>query len=258
MSEYFAGAVALESIRMARHTGAVLVALLCAACGRLGFDAPSEDAAPIDARGPDGASDPCAQRLFCDSFDDGLAKWDGVEPLGATVRHEPAFGRSGGSVHAIAPAGTATATLYEDLFTALPAAIYIRMFVFAPSGMLLDLEPLELADVAGAHQIVFSIYDSSIDIHAHAMAGDFMQMSPMDTPRDRWVCMELHVHIGATGSVELFVDGQPLLAQLAVDTRPPTGELSRMRVGIPSKPAAIPGDLYIDDLVVDTAPIGCD
>lgn len=229
----------------------VLVALGAAACGRFGFEASADAGRPLDA------AEPCADRLFCDTFDDGFAQWDGVSATGAMVNHDPTFGRSGGSVHAVAPVDTATATLYEDLFTTLPPDFYIRLFLYAPSGGLLDLEPLELTDLTSSHQIVFSIYDTNIDIHAHSMAADFVQRIDQPMPRDRWVCMELHVQIGPSGLVELAVDGQPLLVQTAVDTRPPNGDLRRMRVGIPSKPLTVPGDVHVDDVIVDTAPIGC-
>lgn len=235
--------------------------LVLSACGRIGFDA-SSDATPSPADGAGDASPPDAAactRRFCDGFEGGLAGWDGEQTEnGSTVSHLPAGGFRGDAMRAQGPTGAAIAAVFKDVFSPLPADLHVRAYVHAPGGQLLDLEPVELTTRARDHQIVFAIYDADIEIHAHSIAGDFQTSAATPMPRDRWVCFELHVAIGATGTVELFMDGALIVAQPGLDTRPGNGDLSHVFAGIASKPGTIASDVSIDEVVADTAPIGCD
>lgn len=229
-----------------------LVLLLAAsACGRVGFDV-TGDAAVVD---------PCAGRLFCDGFEDPqLAAWGGSEIDGAsTVTRDPALGHAGASLHVVGQSGSDFASEFVDVFPLVPPPDqYIRVYIFAPSSSTLDTEPASLANASRNNQIVFSLYDDSLDIHAHGMAGGFNVTQQIVPPRDRWVCYELHVAIGAAGAVELLQDGVQVAEQAAIDTQPPAGDLARVLVGMTSKNNVAQEQLNVDDVVADTAPIGCD
>jgi hypothetical protein len=76
---------------------------------------------------------------------------------------------------------------------------------------------------------------------------------------DYWLCVEWEVNIGSAGGATLWVEGREELApRLTGDTTstPPVGELALGLVSnaITSVPVR---DLWIDSLVVDNKPIGC-
>jgi|GEM_PF-6496473 len=230
--------------------------LSAAGCGRVGFG--SADAA-LDAGDVAGDSAPPCTALFCDGFEDpSLATWGVAVDPGATANRDAAFGFRGASLHATSPAGTQLADRFVDVFpVSAPADVWVRVYVFAASGMTLDVEPLHLANVAGTHQLVFSLYDDATDIHAHGFAGSVSSVGGAVPPRDTWVCYELHVAIGANGLVELYRDGALVVMEPAIDTRPPGGDLSRLRVGIPNKPTMFDETLFVDEVAADTTRIGC-
>ena len=228
--------------------GLVLM-LALSACGRVGFDVTG-----------DAAVDPCAGRLFCDGFEDPqLAKWGGSTISGnATVARDALLARVGASLHVDGQAGSDFAAEFVDVFPlAPPPDEYVRIYIFAPASTTLDNEPVSVANAGRNNQIVFSLYDDSLDIHAHGFAGGFNVTTQTVPPRDRWVCYELHVAIGAAGAVELFEDGMQVAVQTAIDTRPSSGYLARVLVGMTSKNNLAIEQLNVDDVVADTAPIGC-
>ncbi|HXS17947.1 MAG TPA: hypothetical protein VN764_12205 [Polyangiaceae bacterium] len=76
-------------------------------------------------------------------------------------------------------------------------------------------------------------------------------------PRDAWICLEWAINVqDQTGSVELSVDGQSVLSRSGFDTQPDEpisvvvveGQLTGDTEGV---------DLFVDELVVGTQPIGC-
>ncbi len=160
--------------------------------------------------------------MFCDGFEDpSLAAWGVSVGPGAMATRDAAFGFRGASLHATSPLGTDLADRFADVFpVSAPADEWVRGYVFVASGMTLDVEPLHLANAAGTHQLVFSLYDDATDIHAHGFATSVSAVGQAVPLRDIWVCYELHVAIGANGLVELYRDGALVVAQPAIDTRP--------------------------------------
>ncbi len=218
-------------------------------CGRLGFD-------PTDV--PPGGDAPSAcNAMFCDGFEDpGLSRWGLASENSGTAMRDPSFGFVGGSLIANGPVASTLAARFVDLFVQQPTDEWVRVYLHAASGMVLDVEPVAFSDTAlQPTQIVFSLYDDSADIHAHGIAGDFTVTDTTAPPRDRWVCYELHVAIGAQGVVELYRDGTRILASPAVDTRTPA--LRRLFVGIVSKPGSMPGEIHVDEVAAGTARVGC-
>lgn len=243
--------------------------LVAAGCGRLGFGSAAldPDATDVDAGDRDAASDgldatdanACAS-MFCDGFEDpSFSAWSGVAvQTGSSADRDASFGFIGASLHVISPVGTSLAARYADVFPPVPPTNqWVRLYIYAASGMELDAEPIELTNAAIDYQIVFALYDSDTDIHAHNLAGGFSVLSGSAPPRDTWVCYELHVNIGANGAVELYRDGALLVAQPGIDTRPPVGGLPRLRVGIPSKPTSLSENIFVDEVAAGTTRIGC-
>lgn len=226
------------------------------ACGRFGFDAAGDSAdAPLPIDVPGGCAHP-----FCDDMEDpAFAAWGGTETdLGAGVVRDPARGYRGGSLKAFSPDGSSLASLYTDTFSALTTADHwVRVMLYVASGSTLDVEPVHFTDPARTRQIVFALYDTDTDIHAHGIAADFNNTVAIAPPRDQWVCYELHVTFAATGLVELYRDGTRIVSR-AIDTSFPAGmPLSRVLVGVASKPTTLAATVWVDDVIADTVQIGC-
>jgi hypothetical protein len=234
-----------------------LLLVLATACGRVGFDAvalASGDAAVADA------PPPCAGWLFCDGFEDpALSAWHGTQQnAGTTVERLAAFGRVGASLHTTGPVGTNVAAKYVDVFASTEADLWVRLYLYAKAGTVLDVEAVTLADPARMNEIAFSLYDDGADLHGHGIASDF-EVTLMEAPlRDQWVCWEIHVAIGMLGSVELYREGTFVLGSPSLDTRPPAGNLSRLLVGVTSKPPTLEQELFVDDVAADESRVGCD
>lgn len=245
---------------MRRHA----LLLLAAGCGRVGFGEGLADGALGDARSDsagDGSTDVAdvCTALFCDGFEEpSLAAWGSALDTGATATRDASFGFRGASLHVVGPLGSTVVARYTDVFPAtVPTDEWVRVYLYIPASTTLDAEPVELTNAAGDHQLVFSLYDIGVDIHAHGIAGDFSAVANHTAPRDTWTCYEFHVHVAAAGSVEMYRDGTLVVAQPGIDTRPVTGDLSRLRVGMPSKDASANENLFVDEVAAGTSRIGC-
>ena len=82
--------------------------------------------------------------------------------------------------------------------------------------------------------------------------------SPMQMPRDRWVCVELAIDVQNTqGAVTATVDGASFSSSTPMDTRPGAG-FDQVAVGVESSaPEQGPGELFVDEVIVSRSPIGC-
>lgn len=195
---------------------------------------------------------------MCDDFESDSLQWQDETVGTSSVTRDAGFGRTGGSLHVIGATGSDTAALFRDPFPATPPARqHVRVYLFTPATSNLNVEPVTISNADRNNEVVFSLYGDSIDIHGHGIAGNFSVPGSVVPVRDRWVCYELAVTIAADGAVELFVDGVLAVSQTAIDTRPAAGELARLHIGMPSKPANETEQLWIDDVVADLAPIGC-
>ena len=231
--------------------------VLAAGCGRLGFDVGGELDGGVDGSGAAVDAPPCSAR-FCDGFEDpALAAWTVLVDSGASADRDATVGFRGASLRATSPAGSSIATRYADVFPVVAAEQWVRSYILAPSGGTLDGEPVELTNPAGDHQVVFALYDDDIDIHTHGFSTSISALAGVAPARDTWTCFELHVVIGASGAIELYRDGSLLVSRSGVDTRPPGGDLSRLRVGLPSKPSAVAQQIFVDEVAADLARIGC-
>jgi hypothetical protein len=237
-----------------RFARALAACALVAGCGRLRFASEPGDAHDPDATPGELPVDRCAGRLFCAWFDTGLDEWDGYAGVGE-ISHDRVSGHTPGAMRASAPVGSSGMLMHKAV-PAGGASLWLRAFVFAPSGQTLDGEPLALTDAGELSLLVFSLYDDGYDVHSHGLMANYSISTSATVPRDRWACFELHVELGAAGRVELFVDGARVIGQdLGIQSATP---LDRLEAGIVSKPTSRVETLSIDDVVYDDQPIGCD
>jgi hypothetical protein len=73
-------------------------------------------------------------------------------------------------------------------------------------------------------------------------------------PRDVWFCAELQLDLGTAGHAQHFVDGTRVIDVPNTNTVLPSG-ISYLRVGVTIAQDA--ADVFVDDVIVATAPIGC-
>ncbi len=241
-----------------------LLVLAVAGCGRLGFEAASID---LDAgeRGADAALTPCAFEL-CDGFEAGAldtSLWT-IDPM---VTRDTAVAHRGTAsarmhVDAIAPNETAAATLSESRTLASSRELWVRgwfrLSALPASGNELDVIALAQSTAADAAHSVFVAADQVGFRLPSGIAASTMIALPIDT----WFCLVWHVRLAASGgavdlSGELFDGGSATGGQ--TDTVPP---ISVLRLGIRFAAPQVtvqqpPLDLWLDDVLVDSAPLTC-
>lgn len=255
---------------MSRAWIALVVALT--ACGRWQFDELVRDgAASGDGRvgdsGPlvDGPGLDChvnhASAILCDGFEDGMTPWPYSVIFDATV--DATTTRAWGGSHAL-EVHTDNSTNYKDgrWGAYLPAAIttgdlYVRQYMWLPSSVAItgQISLVVIGNGTSPYPATFFYLDGAqlvINTDGNPVYG-------VDTlPRDRWVCAEMQIQISATnGFVKVTFDGIPALQTPAIDTDV-AGGYTNIDVGVHyATDTQGPASLWIDDIVVDTNPIGC-
>ena len=79
-----------------------------------------------------------------------------------------------------------------------------------------------------------------------------------DIPRDRWVCVQLAITVDpSVGVVKLSLDGSNHMTA-STDTLVGVDGYSAVDFGVHyATPAQGPVVLWVDDVVIDTVPVGC-
>jgi hypothetical protein len=225
-------------------------------------DAPSVDAGPD----PSSCVTVHAGRSFCDGFESGdLSRWDGDRTPGASTvtvidaSAGPVY-RGAHSLRAEAVMGSENASVQVAGFPSTMVSDYwLRAYFYFPSATMLACEIAGIGDIDGDHLVNAWVDASGVNIHAHGLVGDPSRTAAVAPDRDRWVCIEVHVAIdGAAGALEVYFDETLVVGRSGLDTsivRP----LEELDVGIAWKDESDPTQvLYVDEVVADTARIGCD
>ena len=222
------------------------------------------DAGPADA-GPDTThcDDIHAGALFCEDFEGDLGNWpERAVSTGASARISSAETYMGtGALRSETPMGETEAYLRANVLPIMSTGdLYVRWWYYLESGFTLTaIEVASLAEIDRNYHLVATTYPSSMDIHTHGFATDDRINGGTGLPRGRWTCVEIHVHFDATaGSVVLYVDDTETAAIRNFDTVEARG-LTTIEAGLIWQHAdQVPAVLYVDEIVADTAPIGCD
>lgn len=243
----------------------------CQASGDLGADLAMPDMTPSVV--------PCSARpttpLLCDDFEEGLrGTW--VTEAGLPNYIVVDFGPAGAGGHTGARALHAHIAPPDDMGvvpaaqasidTLIPAAtktLWTRAWLYFPSlpsgdfgrflGVLQPMSPyksLEVHFLSGGARITDAIAQRS-------------GVSPAPPPIGRWFCVVWRLDFAAdlTGASTLWMDGAttPSAMISQVQTQVATQPLTTFTAGAYFDPAQVTSgyDGWIDDLVVDTAPLGC-
>jgi hypothetical protein len=213
--------------------------------------------------------------ILCEDFEHGLAAYwmpdlSPTMPTTSSVTVEttmPAHGTH--SLHAVAAAadvnanGPPIAMLRINQGT-LPMPFYVRFFVYAKSGGMLELQPSDSAVVTLYEQDAFM---DLVEVRATgpAMAkklalantGDnTLAASMMAFPLDAWHCLEWA--ISAT-SMSLWVDGTPLADLTVMSTLKPIigQEFGWATDALMSFTSTVGQEVWIDEIIMSTQRIGC-
>ncbi|HUS29086.1 MAG TPA: hypothetical protein VMZ53_11265 [Kofleriaceae bacterium] len=240
------------------------------ACGRLSFDDGTHDAAQGDGRngdsGPiaDGPGVDChvshASAIFCDGFENGMTPWGYSVIDQGTV--DTTTLRAWGGTHAL-EVHTPDSAIYKSARwgSFLPSAIttgelFVRQYMWLPSSVASSQVSLI---VTGNGATPFPSTFMFLLGPELVISTDTNSFSTPDVlPRDRWVCFEMQTHIDPTaGFVKITFDGSTAFQTPLTDTDV-AGGYTNVDVGVhyatDTQPAV---SLWIDDVVVDTNPIGC-
>jgi hypothetical protein len=201
--------------------------------------------------------------MFCDGFEDSdFGPWDGIDAnAGGTVnrvsdivyrgRYAMRAGGSDDGNYAVA---------YKELFaTTPPSDQWFRAYYYFPRSTGFPVEVQAMSDPDVSYILVVGAFPGDENFHGHGYAGDVWEGSSLPIPADTWTCVELHVAFSATdGVIELYLDDELAASATGLDTTAPLG-LTTIAAGLVwQEPDDPPRTVYVDEVVADTARIGCD
>ncbi|MEM9452625.1 MAG: hypothetical protein AAGF11_00500 [Myxococcota bacterium] len=206
---------------------------------------------------------PCEERyegvLICDGFEQGISpQWTSVTVV--TDASQASQGAISARVSALPGEGSMLRFgLDEPLVEGMLA---VRSYV--------RVDDISTVDPWGIHHELMQIPSHpdmrmSLDLRSEGglmvvnKVGSLTEVGGGLVTSGQWHCVELRVTIDdVEGTAEVRVDGEVVLAEEPGDTRPAEG-FGRVGIGVLLPPQAVgPVELSVDDVVIATAPIGCD
>ncbi|HTR53950.1 MAG TPA: hypothetical protein VMJ10_24815 [Kofleriaceae bacterium] len=261
----------------------MLTALTITACGRVGFDAVSSDAAPSDVASLTGCNGPPRCPTFaplCDSFEGAAiaaATWSLVENNGTVEVDGARACRGSQSLHSQTLAiagGTEVAAITTTSFPFARTTLFVRMYAYVPSAsdpasasQVYDLIQVE-NDTGAEYGVTLDDANGAVEFQNYEPT-DVTVTSSLSFPLDRWTCIEWEIDFptsdgAADGATRITIDG---VQAPSID---PAGGLSfspssapinyvELALGAYDSPVALPAaEIWIDDFDVANQPIGCD
>ena len=231
-------------------------------------DAGSQDAANTDAGTPPSACGGTLEsRLFCDGFDvPSLFPWSTSTSGLAEVRYSTArVYRGEGSLQAEVFSGSARNTNAGVLIpgTVSSGSLFGRAYVYLPSGQSFEyLQFFMFTEDRPPYGAVDLALTAGPNFEVQSRVASGVQETRESTtvlPTDRWLCLQMAIDVSPTsGSVQVFVDGTPLVALLDVPTLPAAG-FEALAVGVNfASPGQAAANLFLDEVAFDLASIPCD
>lgn len=144
-------------------------------------------------------------------------------------------------------------------FTTPPTDIWARFWAYVDSANVVQESSLfavnEGVPPYGGTSLLLN--DSGLAVYTSGGTGTYLSGVPM--PRDRWVCLSMHVVVGPMGTIDVSLDGASVVSGVA-DTRLPAG-VNNASVGITYTGSAQtpPLSYAIDDvaITIDGTPLPC-
>lgn len=261
---------------LARPACFAFAMLLSAGCGRFGYDsaesalvdgaqpdgdALSDGASPDGTTGPEGGVDAgatgtCADRpgaIFCSTFD---------SAVGLT-----AFSNLGqaqlvnGVLDAVTLAPGGNAYYSADIGPITSGTLHLRMRMrIVGDFAITNVNPVMIGvRTSSDFGIDFNLVNGGrFEVNAGNGVGGGVSAAAL--PRDTWLCITgtMVVADGTNGSVDLALDGAPLVSAPGTDTLPPPPGIVHVSMGIDwTGDTQVNARIQLDDLILDDAPIPC-
>ena len=194
--------------------------------------------------------------LACSGFDDAApAGWtptvDATSALG--VVSTPLF--SGASALDARTTATNGRARFLHEFTQLDSGqLYLRAWVYvAPGTSLSNVHTIVVGDAnTGDYGSKFVYTDGKI----HVAAAGGAVTGTADTPFGQWYCLRLELGIATQGTVRAYLNDVQFADATGINTLPAAG-VHNVTAGIDFSGQTDPAEVFIDELVLDTAPVGC-
>ncbi|MGE0790162.1 MAG: hypothetical protein AB7S26_31095 [Sandaracinaceae bacterium] len=203
--------------------------------------------------------------VFCDDYEALPGRWESIHMDGGDISLVSAPAFSGERVLQArarvtdpdALLGICTFTRIEGVTTDLYARVFVRVPASAPPAE--DINVMYVGEHGGTFRGILLGLEAGlrpfVQNQQDPTPGPRVVAAPI--PTDRWVCLEGHVALSGSGVIELEVDGESQGTMTGIDTEPML-PITVAYVGIARGHGQPPFDLFLDDLVIDDAPIGCD
>jgi len=219
----------------------------------------------LDAGLPSECESEFASALMCSGFEaeDLASEWGEPTMVNAgEIERSTERAHSGqAALRAASNGSESIAVVAAELEPAVSSGtLYLRVQMYVPAGL-----PTEIINVLflGAEPA-----DPFVGLDINLEGGALQIFSPQNNParvtgellipRDAWFCLRAEVVVSdGEGAVRLFVDDEVALESEALNTLP-TGGVSLLRAGVDwSSAQEASFEIYMDDLVLDTAPVAC-
>jgi hypothetical protein len=168
-----------------------------------------------------------------------------------------------GALHAQSTDQESAAVVAKDFPAVKDGDLYLRAYIYVPDGLETQtMNILFLGDIATPDPFKgtdFNLLDGALQTYSPQDHPDRFTSTALTIPRDKWFCFQVHMVVSKdAGAVTINVDGDVALDEKDMNTRPDAG-VHLLRIGIDwSSMQTDPFDYYVDDLVLDTAPIPCE
>ncbi|HEX8796335.1 MAG TPA: hypothetical protein VF765_35535 [Polyangiaceae bacterium] len=209
---------------------------------------------------------PCATGvLFCDGFEQGLGAWPQIEQTNGTIGLDTTHVHRG--AHAIRahenaitqPGGNPNVTI--DHTQTWPSHFWVRFFVYAPSPFPpSDAALLNLIDGANNNKPGLQLYLSSdsanVSMTTYNTGDDQNWGSSTTSLLDQWVCFELEADV-PNGVLNISMNGTDLTDLDQTGLTLPSPDVTKLGLGFYNPNTQGAYDVWFDDIIVDSQPIGC-
>jgi hypothetical protein len=217
--------------------------------------------------GTDASLGPCSGGILCDNFEEGAidsSKWPSVFLNGATVAVDTMHAHSGAYALHVHLDNVPANTTYDGLLAnnnlPLPAAVNLRLWVLVPGT-----PPQQSTSYVGYVEGTSPYYGINVGtIGSNPQLTDYgvpnsLLTSTSTVSLTSWICMQTTIDTtsGSTGNVTVSFGGS-VVSDLT-STGVWTGPVGQFHVGgwVAAGAAQPAFDLWIDDVYLDSAPVGC-
>ena len=224
---------------------------------------PTLDSGVLDG----GRTGPCAdlpQALFCEDFEDPsfAGRWSYSIVMNGSLNRDTNTKRTGAAslratTEAFGPEKQARwgAAVFGGQSS---GDVWLRAYYYVPSTTVVTthFSTAVMSEIQEPYEgFSVAVFPTSVNL----ASGNNFVTGGMSFPRDRWVCIELHVAIDPTaGSVEAYLDGELATSWRDIDTLP-AGGFTAAEVGIhyaEDSQGAV--EVFVDDVAFGTARMPCD